>query len=153
MTSDENARERDAEEETVPPASEQEPAVAEPAGEERQTGEQVEQPEEAAEAEQAAEEEPSGIPPRPLDVYAVLRISVAQLSGIAFQMMGLQADPITNTVRKDLEQARVAIDAAAALVEKLLPHLQGQEARDCENLLNDLRLNFIKQSGEEQKAE
>ncbi len=83
----------------------------------------------------------------------MLRISIAHLSGVAFQMMGLQVDPMTNKIHKDVAQARVAIDATAALVEKLLPHLQGQEARDYQNLLTDLRLNFVKQSGEEPKTE
>jgi hypothetical protein len=81
-----------------------------------------------------------------LDVWSVLRICVAQLAGIAWQMMGLQPDPFTNTVRKDMAQARVAIDAAAALVEQLLPHLQGQEAKDYQVLLTDLRLNFVTHS-------
>ncbi len=34
------------------------------------------------------------------------------------------------------------------LVEKLLPHVQGQEARDYQNILTNLRLNFVKQSEE-----
>ena len=88
---------------------------------------------------------------RPLDVYAVLRVSIMQLSGVAWQMMGLQADPFTNKMGKDTEQARVAIDATAALVEKLLPHIEGQEAKDYQSLLTDLRLNFVTQSGEEKK--
>ena len=101
-------------------------------------GEEAEVPEEA---------------PRPLDVYAVLRISVAQLAGVAWQMMGLQADPFTKTIHKDTAQARVAIDATEALIEKLKPHLQGQEARDYQALLTDLRLNFVRQSEEpEHKA-
>lgn len=109
---------------------------------------------EAAEEEVAAEEdagetvgEPSGEVPS-LDVYAVLRVSIAQLSGAAWQMMGLQADPLTGQVHADFGQARIAIDAAAALVDQLLPHVQGQEARDYRSLLTDLRLNFVKQSGE-----
>ena len=102
----------------------------------------------AHEAAQGAERER-----RPLDVYAVLRVSIVQLSGVAWQMMGLQADPFTNQVRKDIEQARLAIDAAAALVDKLLPHIQGQEIRDYQSLITDLRLNFVKQSGDEASAD
>jgi hypothetical protein len=84
-----------------------------------------------------------------LDVYAVLRVCVAQLAGVAWQMMGLQPDPFTNTLRKDIAQARVAIDAAAALVEQLRPNLKGQEARDFDSLLTDLRLNFVTHAGEQ----
>jgi len=83
------------------------------------------------------------------DVYSLLRISIVQLSTIAWQMMGLQPDPFTNQVRKDIVQARVAIDAAAALVDQLKPHLQGQEARDYQTLLTDLRLNFVSHSREQ----
>ncbi len=81
-----------------------------------------------------------------LDVYSVLRICVAQLAGIAWQMMGLQPDPFTNTMHKDITQARVAIDATAALIEQLRPHLHGQEAKDYQTLLTDLQLNFVTHS-------
>jgi hypothetical protein len=151
MTRDDDARERDARSERAEmPASEEESTTAQAQEHEPETGGEPAETPEAGETETAeAGAEEVG----PLDVYAVLRISVAQLSGVAFQMMGLHADPITNTVRKDLAQARLAIDAASALVEKLLPHLHGQEARDYQNLLNDLRLNFIRQSGEEQQTQ
>jgi len=86
-----------------------------------------------------------------IDVYAVLRLSIAQLAGVAWQTMGLQPDPFTKEIRKDMAQARVAIDAAAALVERLEPHIQGQEARDYQSLLTDLRLNFVSHSTEEKK--
>jgi hypothetical protein len=119
-----------------------------------------EQTAEAADAQQAAEAGDSGetssageaageVPMKPIDVYSVLRLSVAQLSGTAWQMMGLQPDPFTNAVRKDPDQARIAIDATAALVDLLKPHLQGQERRDYEALLTDLRLNFVSHSDDE----
>jgi hypothetical protein len=103
-----------------------------------------------ADAGEVAAEEAAEVPqepPRPLDVYAILRVSIAQLASIAWQSMGLQPDPFTDKIRKDLDQARIAIDATAALIEKLQPHLQGQEAKDYQSLLTDLRLNFVKQSG------
>jgi hypothetical protein len=111
----------------------------------------------------APAEEPEGEAPEPpteetadttepltaIDVHSVLRISIAQLAGVAWQMMGLQPDPFTNEIRKDTAQARIAIDAAAALVELLKPHIQGQEARDYQNLLTDLRMNFVSHSTDE----
>ena len=126
-----------------PPEGEAVPPDAEP----EQT---PDEPGQAADASEAAAEETAEAPqepPRPLDVYAILRVSIAQLSSIAWQLMGLQPDPFTDKIRKDLDQARIAIDATAALVEKLQPHLQGQEAKDYQSLLTDLRLNFVKQSG------
>jgi hypothetical protein len=104
-----------------------------------------------ADAGEAAADEEAELPqepPLPLDVYAVLRVSIAQLASIAWQLMGLQPDPFTNKIRKEMDQARIAIDATAALVEQLRPHLQGQEAKDYQSLLTDLRLNFVKQSAE-----
>ncbi len=100
-------------------------------------------------AEPGSEEEPEPKqPPQPFDVYTVLRFCIAQLAAVAWQKMGLQADPLTNEVHKDLDQARLAIDCAAALMDKLQPHLEGQEARDYQSLLTDLRLNFLNQSQE-----
>jgi hypothetical protein len=100
-------------------------------------------------------EEPAGEPgsefgaedlPR-IEVPMVLQVTAAQLAEVAWQKMGLRADPFTNKVEKDIAQARMAIDALAALLGVLLPHLQGQSARDLQNLLTDLRLNFVRQSG------
>src|SRR5574340_1590037 len=84
---------------------------------------------------------------QPLDVYLALRAAFHQMAAVAWQMMGLQADPFTGKMNKDIEQARVAIDTAAFLLEKLQPKLQGQEARDYQNLLTDLRMNFVRQAG------
>ncbi len=127
-----------------PPEGEAAPTDAEPEQTSDEPGAQ------AADAGKAAAEETAEAPeepPRPLDVYAILRVSIAQLASIAWQLMGLQPDPFTDKIRKDLDQARIAIDATAALVEKLQPHLKGQEAKDYQSLLTDLRLNFVKQSG------
>jgi hypothetical protein len=106
--------------------------------------------------EEAASESAGGGPQEqlaPIDVYSVLRLSVAQLAGVAWQKMGLQPDPFTNQIQEDMAQARIAIDAAAALVEKLQPHLHGQEARDYQALLADLRLNFVSHSGGKSETE
>ncbi len=100
-----------------------------------------------AEAPEAATP-PEGEPPVPQpDVYLLLQVSIMQFASLAWQKMGLQPDPFSNTIDRDIEQARLAIDAAGALVERLLPHLQGQQARDYQTLLTDLRLNFVRQSG------
>jgi len=107
-------------------------------------------PEEVPAETPAGEAPPEGPPEEPLpkaDVYVLLQVSVMQFAALAWQKMGLRADPFTNQVEKDIEQARLAIDAVAALLDKLLPHLQGQQARDFQSLLTDLRLNFVRQAG------
>lgn len=83
---------------------------------------------------------------RPLDVLMLLRLCIRQLEEAAWQKLGLHGDPLTGKVSKDLSQARVAIDCTVALVEQLLPHLQGQEKRNYQALVTDLRMNFVKQS-------
>lgn len=112
-----------------------------PSEDETRAEEPAPSPPEGKPAEQAA-----GEPRQPIDAYAVVKFCIAQLAAVAWQKMGLQADPVTNHVHKDIDQARLAIDSAAALLEKLQPHLQGQEARDYQSLLTDLRLNFLNQS-------
>jgi len=131
-------------------------------------GHEEPKPHEGAEEEEkgAPAEEPEGEAPEPpaeetaephgkvraIDVYSALRLSIAQLAGVAWQMMGLQPDPFTNEIRRDTAQARIAIDAAAALIEQLEPHIQGQEARDYQNILTDLRMNFVSHSTDEKTA-
>jgi len=110
-------------------------------------------PHEEETQETPSDERPEEAPLEPLDVRHLLRITIAQLAAAAWQKMGLQPDPFTNTVVKDIEQARLAIDATTALVEKLLPHVRGQEARDYQSLLTDLRLNFVRQSGEQARQQ
>jgi hypothetical protein len=101
----------------------------------------------ASPADESPEQEMQPEEPRqPVDAYAIVRFCVAQLAAVAWRKMGLQADPPTDQIHKDVEQARIAIDCAAALLEKLMPHLQGQEAKDYQSLLTDLRLNFLNQS-------
>lgn len=136
-----------------PESQEAEQAAEEPGGEDTSREQAAETPEGGAETAGAPTDEQARERLEPPDVYAVLRVSVAQLSAVAWQLMGLQADPITNKVRKDIPQARLAIDSAAALIEKLTPHLEQREAREYQTMLTDLRLNFVKQSGEEESAQ
>jgi hypothetical protein len=144
MTSEEDTKQQPSEtpEEETPAAEASAPA--EPAGD------TAEQP--AAPADEAAAEEPAE-PLQPLDVYALLQLSFAQLAAAAWQKMGLQPDPFTNTIVKDIDQARLAIDAAADLLKRFQPRLQGQEARDYQTMLTDLRLNFVKQSETHEKPD
>ncbi len=88
----------------------------------------------------------------PLDVYTVLRVSIAQLEAVAWQMMGLRPDPFTAHVHKDIAQARVAIDAAAAMIGQLKPHIQPAESREYDTMLTNLRLNFVSHSAEGEKT-
>ena len=79
----------------------------------------------------------------PLSVYAVLATFVDQMSAIAWQKLGLQHDFITGKLEPDVEQARVAIDVVAKMVDVLEPECDEQDRRQLQSLVRDLRLNFV----------
>ncbi len=93
--------------------------------------------------------EPADEPPQPVDVWALLHYCFLLLHSHAWQSMGLLPNPATGRTEKHLEQARVAIDAAAGLAGQLEQKLTGAQLREVRSLLSDLRLNFVQQ----QKAE
>ncbi|MGH2398642.1 MAG: DUF1844 domain-containing protein [bacterium] len=81
----------------------------------------------------------------PLRAPDLLRWCVSLLATSAWQAMGLIPDPATHKVESHLEDARLAIDATAGLVEHLRPRLTEPERREFENLLANLRLNYVQQ--------
>lgn len=84
----------------------------------------------------------------PLSIYHLLMVMVEQTAGVAWQKMGLQHDPITGQIEKDLDEAKVAIDVAAMLSEQLEPKLEDDDKRRIHSLVRDLRLNFVEKSKE-----
>ncbi len=73
----------------------------------------------------------------------VLKLHVFQLQGWAYIHLGLQANPKTRKVTKDMAQAKLAIDALSAMVEVLLPRLSPEEQRELKILASDLKMNFV----------
>jgi hypothetical protein len=88
-------------------------------------------------------DEPTTEPKEPLSVYAVLATFVDQMAAIAWQKLGLQHDFITGKLEPDTEQARVAIDVVSKLVDVLESQCDESDRRQLENLVRDLRLNFV----------
>ncbi len=84
--------------------------------------------------------------PESIDVFAALAIMAEQLAGMAWQRMGLQHDMITGKIERDLPQAKAAIDASAALAAILEPQLDEGDQRMMQNLIRDLRMNYVQQS-------
>lgn len=82
----------------------------------------------------------------PLDVYDVVAVMVDQMAGMAWQKMGLQADPMTGKIEKNVEQARAAIDIVEELCRHIEPRLDGEDLRQIQNLKRDLKINFVQQS-------
>lgn len=81
----------------------------------------------------------------PLRAPDLVRWCVSLLATSAWQTMGLIPDPSTHRVERNLDDARLAIDAAAALLEHLRPRLPDAEQREFDTLLTNLRLNFVEQ--------
>lgn len=63
----------------------------------------------------------------------------------AWIALGLVQDPATEKIEQDLDGARAAIDSIAFLAEKVDPSLDDTTRREIQNLVRDLRLNFVQQ--------
>lgn len=79
-------------------------------------------------------------------VADILQMGVQLLSEKAWVSLGLVASPATGKVEQDLREARRAIDAAADLIRHLEADASPVEKRELQNLLQDLRINFLRQS-------
>ena len=106
--------------------------------------------EEAAAAATGAGEEPvdaEGAPPlEPVDAYGLVQFCITLFSNLAWQRMGLVPDQVTRTIERDLEQARVAIDCFEALLKQVEGRAPELELHELRRQLNDLQMNFVRQS-------
>jgi hypothetical protein len=91
-------------------------------------------------------------PTEPVDVREVIAFMIDQTAAFAWQKMGLQPDMATGAIHRDLAQARIAIDATAALCGVLEPNLDEDDRRQLQNLVRDLRVNFVEKSSEAAQA-
>jgi Domain of unknown function (DUF1844) len=111
------------------------------------------EPEQAAVApEGAASEAPKGGGPQAVPLSALpaadLLTSFLSLMAMkAWEGMGLVPNPMSGKTEKNLEDARLAIDAYAAVFELLRPRIDEGERREMENALTMLRVNFVDKSG------
>ncbi|TMJ10741.1 MAG: DUF1844 domain-containing protein [Bacillati bacterium ANGP1] len=80
------------------------------------------------------------------DTVELLRWIIGVLAGSAWQNLGLVPNPASKKVVRNLEDARLAIDATASLIEHLKLRVDEKERRDLDTLLANLRLNFVEQS-------
>ncbi|HOF89179.1 MAG TPA: DUF1844 domain-containing protein, partial [Armatimonadota bacterium] len=72
-----------------------------------------------------------------------IRFAISLFAETAWVQMGIQADPHTHTVETDLPQAKLAIDAIAALIPLTEGRLAPNELRDLRNLLSTLQWNYV----------
>ena len=94
---------------------------------------------------QSPEDEAS--PPEDLALPDLVRLFVAELQMRALIGMGLIPHPATRLVAKDLPQARLAINCVTALIEHLSPLAPPAERDALQQMVTELRLHFVRQSG------
>ncbi len=83
----------------------------------------------------------SGAPPEELTFSSF----VVGIASQAFAFLGAVPDPRTGVVRKDLGQAKAMIDILALLAEKTAGNLDEQEARLMEEMLYELRMQYVRE--------
>lgn len=84
----------------------------------------------------------------PIDVHHVLAVMLEQLAEIAWQKLGLRPDPFTQRIHRDLAQAKVAVDIVAAVAAQLEPSLDDEDRRHIQNLVRDLKVNYVQKVSE-----
>lgn len=87
-----------------------------------------------------------GVQVTALPTSLLIHAMIATLTAKAWEAMGLVANPVTKETRKQLGDARLAIDAVAALAGVIEPHVNPEERRQLQAAVADLRLNFVNQS-------
>jgi len=79
------------------------------------------------------------------DVFSIAKWVIGIMAAMAWQYMGLQVNPGTGKVEKDLIQARIAVDTVVFLGDKIHPHLSETERKEIRSLTSDLQVNFVRQ--------
>lgn len=80
----------------------------------------------------------------PVPVKDILIMTILSLEGKAWAYLGLIGHPETQKIKKDLNEAKLAIDAIDALFKLIEPLLNNEEKKDIQTRLTNLRLNFVK---------
>ena len=84
-----------------------------------------------------------------LEVEPMLQQFLVQMSQVAAVHLGLMPNPYTRLLARNDAQSRLAIDIFGANVELLKSHLDEPTAREYERVLNDLRVNFVRITGQQ----
>jgi hypothetical protein len=80
-------------------------------------------------------------------IYDHLAILLDQLSGVAWQKLGLQPDMMTGKIEPDLAQARVAIDVVGYIASQLESQLDEEDKKHLHSLVRDLKINYVQKQG------
>ncbi len=89
---------------------------------------------------------PEAVPLAALPASDLLTWVLSLLAAKAWEGMGLVPSPLTSKTEKNLDEARLAIDAYAAVFEVVRARIEEHPRREMQNLLTTLRLNFVEKS-------
>lgn len=87
-------------------------------------------------------------PTEPISIYSHVAQLVQAMTEISWQKLGLHADMVTGKVEPNLSEAKVAIDLTAYLAGVLEPQLDSEDLRQVQNIVRDLRLNYVQKAKE-----
>lgn len=80
------------------------------------------------------------------NVYNLLQFVAGLIIEDAWNHLGLRIAPGQKEPRKDLVQARIAIDTAAYIAEQLEPHVEENVRKALKAAIDNLEINFVRQS-------
>lgn len=83
----------------------------------------------------------------PPNVYAMLQFVFGLMAEQAWQLMGLHLAPGQKEPVKDMAQAKVAIDTAVFISDKLHPHVSDEDRRALRAIISDLQMNYVSHGG------
>lgn len=95
--------------------------------------------EEAYDGGEGYPQQPTDLP----DVRDLLVESLMTMRSMAAIRLGLAANPLTGQPDIDLEQARLALDSVAFLVDQLEPSLPHQDRLPLRSMVSDMRLRYV----------
>jgi len=79
-----------------------------------------------------------------IDAYSIALSFTMMLGQKAWMYLGkIASNPETNEVKIDLPQAQFAIDCMAAILEKLKGRAGEREINEIQNMITNLRLNYV----------
>lgn len=79
------------------------------------------------------------------DVYSLIQWFIVMLAEAAWQWMGLHINPVTKDVKKDMAQAKIAIDSVVFLCDQMAPHVSEEQRAANRDMIMNLRMNFVQQ--------
>ena len=82
----------------------------------------------------------------PKDTYGLVKQIIASLGKQAWINLGMQVNPLTQKVEKDLKQAKLAIDCTTSLCEIMKQYSSPKEKIELDTLVQNLQLNFVQQN-------